>query len=619
MKKIILSAFLGLLLSVLLSAGTTAFAAGIDSVLPDRAGGCVNVKLSLNEGETASLAVKINGEDGKMLDCRLYGTTALRDLNVDFGGFPENAKAVTAVLWNGTEGMVPLCNAVTVGADDTPESTPTPEPNPFDGIKIDPETGKLIPTAYENGMVKTFEDGKEPDFEIFVSRDTGSDYTGDGSFEKPYETIRKACRDLEPGGAVRIMPGEYPGEMFGWNSSHNLFGTEEKPVWLGGVPGMERPVINGPNGCLFIAEFSYMILHDLDITGTTATSASVINITSDGKHGSDHPLGDTDPGRVAHHAVLRNIYGYGNKKSAVTLKFAWVYDVTVVDCDLTDAGAYAIDFVGGTRNTVAYNYIHDTWGVGVKMKGGSSDSDIYGNLFWALDNDGVDMGQGTGYTSFHPAYEEGVTYEADNIRTYSNIFVDVSAPIMFTAARNCYAVNNTTLWKTRQILRIFKGGGYDDTVDKEVILANGGYPHDCTVANNIFAYGLAVESQPVLLPSEEIDGKTETAFPQKDIDSFVFRNNLFYHVGNVNHRITELDIFNLVGSIVGEKLDLYDIGNDIRSEASLSFSFFPGSPGIGQGTGDPAVIPFGMRDYRGRPFKASRSVGAIEYYEEDWE
>jgi hypothetical protein len=58
--------------------------------------------------------------------------------------------------------------------------------------------------------VPKFADGKIPTRTIYVAP-SGSDSQGDGSVDRPFQTIRRAARDATPGTAVRLLPGTYPG------------------------------------------------------------------------------------------------------------------------------------------------------------------------------------------------------------------------------------------------------------------------------------------------------------------------------------------------------------------------------------------------------------------------
>src|SRR5687768_10827915 len=80
--------------------------------------------------------------------------------------------------------------------------------------------------------VKTFADGRKPQGEIFVSP-AGNNHSGDGSRAKPFLTMQRALEGIQPGNAVRLLPGKYSGGI----SIANISGAQDQPIWIGGVPG----------------------------------------------------------------------------------------------------------------------------------------------------------------------------------------------------------------------------------------------------------------------------------------------------------------------------------------------------------------------------------------------
>ena len=115
----------------------------------------------------------------------------------------------------------------------TPDETQTLPSGDFNGVRIGAD-GRLVPSAYEK--VKTFENGKKHVREVFVSP-SGNDVTGNGSMQAPYKTIAKGMESIQPGTAIRIMPGEYNERI----ARNDLYATEANPIWIGGVPAWNAP------------------------------------------------------------------------------------------------------------------------------------------------------------------------------------------------------------------------------------------------------------------------------------------------------------------------------------------------------------------------------------------
>jgi len=387
-----------------------------------------------------------------------------------------------------------------------------------------------LPKTFEtdaNGVQKT------PVREIFVSNG-GSD-RGDGTREKPYKTVACAFRKLAPGTALRIMPGVYNEAVnSNWKDDHKLYGTEDEPIWIGGCPGEEKPVLTHESGPFFLNKGCYVIFHDMIITGTRGGVASTMNIHAGGSFEY-----------VSHHFVFRDLIGHDNE-GCVTLKGAGVHDAWIINCDLSGKSGYIIDFVGGHNITIAGNYIHDSSGVGVKMKGGSTDSDICGNFFENTGMQAIDVGQATGYKCFNPPIIPGRTYEARGIRVSGNIFKECLAPFAFWSSTDCHFTGNTVVNPREYLFRLLPG-------EKDLPLANNGFPHDNTVKNNIFYYNKnrGMGDWANMVPN----------IPQKDKDTIIFRNNLFYNTDSPDNSLPEAKGLTYSDSISADPL-FTDAAND---------------------------------------------------------
>ena len=476
----------------------------------------------------------------------------------------------------------------------------------YNGVIIGAD-GRLIPSAYDK--VKTFENGKNPLREVFVSP-KGDDIKGDGSIRTPYKTILKGMGEIKPGTAVRIMPGEYHEQI----ARNDLYGTEEHPIWIGGVPGMERPKMVVDNAFMTIPGGGYVILHDMEVTHTPPYRAGRhgFNITSDKKLIYTTP-GDPstidldsyyDPEEV-HHFVFRNLYvhhiGDSPFKTA-GVNCYWMFDCEVAYGQQGLRGSGSIDNVGTHHATVAYNYLHHSIGHGIVFKGGSSNVDIYCNLLVDFGVRGVQMGQSTGKVFFRPplhllpAHER---YEAKNIRTYSNIFIgggyeingrfEGSSAFAFESSINCYAVNNTVINPTGQLFRILNSEPPEDpSYTNAPRLTDNGAACCGVVANNIFYYGK--------LSNEEIN-----VGPGTKPETFTVRNNLFYNTENPNDRPD-------FGK-VREENSIFFSDPLFEDASNNNFNLKANSKAIGAGID----IEFVKYDYRGKPFENPRSLGAFQY------
>ena len=478
-------------------------------------------------------------------------------------------------------------------------------PGEYNGVKIGAD-GRLVPSAYDK--VKTFENGKQPVRMVYVAPH-GDDTNGDGTMTAPYKTISKGLDFAQPGTAIRIMPGEYHEHI----KRNNLYGTAENPIWIGGVPGMERPRMVVELAFMTISGGSYVILHDMEVTQTPPHRA--------GRHGFNIFSGDgqiyrvpNDPSSInfdvlntketTHHFVLRNLYIHHIGDSPV--KTAGVYNYWLFDCEVAYGqqglrGSGSVDNVGSHNATVAYNYLHHSIGHGIVFKGGSSNVDIHNNLNVEYGVRGVQMGQSSGKVYFRPPLHllpENERYEAKNIRTYSNIFIgggyeingrfEGSAPFAFASSIHCYAVNNTVINPTGHLFRILNNEIVDNPdYPNAPRLTDNGAACCGTVANNIFYYGR--------LLNEAINVGAGTK-----PETFVVRNNLFYNADNPD---SKPDF-----SKVNEQNSIFFTDPLFEDLSNYNFNLKSNSKAIGAGI----EVPFVKEDYKGKPYKNPRSIGAIQ-------
>ena len=488
-------------------------------------------------------------------------------------------------------------------------------PGDYNGVKIGAD-GRLIPSAYDK--VKTFENGKSPLREVFVSP-KGDDTKGDGSMKAPYKTIMKGMGEIKPGTAVRIMPGEYNEQI----ARNDLYGTEEHPIWIGGAPGMEWPNIVVDNVFMNISGGSYVIFHDMEVTHTPPYRA--------GRHGFNISSGSgqtyTTPGDPAtinldafynpeetHHFVFRSLYVHHIGDSPIKtagVNTYWLFDCEVAYGQQGLRGSGSIDNVGSHHATVAFNYVHHAIGHGMVFKGGCSDVDVYCNLLVDYGVRGVQMGQSTGKEFFRPPLHllpANERYEAKNIRTYSNIFIgggyeingrfEGSSAIAFASSINCYAVNNTIINPTGQLFRILNNEQQDESPSypNAPRLTDNGAACCGVVANNIFYYG-------------KLRNEAVNVGPSTKPETFIVRNNLFYNTEEPNRKPD-------FGQ-VKEENSVFGSDPLFEDSSTWNFKLKANSPAIEAGADLPLVtpggIPFAITDFVGKPYTATRSIGAMQY------
>jgi hypothetical protein len=419
------------------------------------------------------------------------------------------------------------------------------------------------------GPFPTFEAGLTPAGEIHVSP-AGDDDAGDGSQANPYATIRRGVQDAVPGSAVRIHPGTYAGGTF----IESLRGTPTAPIWIGGVAGAARPLIDGGGEGLHLSRVSYLIVHDIEVAGSANNGVNA----DDG--------GDVDDTGATRNVVFRDlfIHDVGGSGNQDCLKLSginryWVLDSRFERCGGGGSGS-GVDHVGAHDGLLAGNTFREMSGNAVQVKGGSENVEIRGNHIVDGGARALNMGGSTGDPYFRPPLSTGSpNFEARDIRAVANIIEGATAAIAFVGCVDCLAANNTIVDPGNWIFRILQETTTHDGY--EFLAASDGH-----VVNNLVYFERAALSTDV------------NVGPNTDSESFRFENNLWYAWDDPEQSAPALPGTE-VGSIVGE-----DPGftSDYRIDAS--------SPAVGAGV---PVIGVAS-DFDGVCYLVPPSIGAHEIF-----
>lgn len=466
--------------------------------------------------------------------------------------------------------------------DDPSPDEPVDEPSPDEPSPDEPRggSGGMTPssggspapveepepsTPGECGAISTFADGLEPDREIHVA--TTGDDGNDGSAENPVASIERGIQLATPGTAVRIHEGTYAGGAY----VSGVAGEADAPIWVGGVPGEARPIIEGGGEALHLSAPRYVVLHDLEIAGQESNGINV----DDGED-----LANED---AARHLVFRNLYihdiGTGGNQDC--LKLSGVNDHFVLDSrfERCGEGGSAIDHVGCHRGLLARNVIEDVGGSGIQSKGGSFDIEMRGNLFLSAGQRPTNLGGSTGFEFFRPPLSDSEpNSEARNIRAIANVFVGGVAAANFVGCVDCLAANNTIIDPERWVVRILQETVSDGSY--EFLPASGGR----------FINNLVVYSRGVLSTHVNVGEGT-------DASSFVFANNLWYASDSPGESAPDLPVVESDG-VVGDDPGLSD-----------DYSIAEGSPAAGAGV---ALDELGA-DFAGECYRDPPSIGAFEW------
>ncbi|HEX5218562.1 MAG TPA: right-handed parallel beta-helix repeat-containing protein [Verrucomicrobiae bacterium] len=417
--------------------------------------------------------------------------------------------------------------------------------------------------------IRTFADRKQPLREIFVSP-AGNNSTGNGTPANPYQTISRALEAVQPGDAIRLLPGNHiPNNLVG-----NLAGTPDAPIWIGGVPGQARPVIQGGATAIQLSNIRYVILENLDVRGA---SANGINCDDGGEYANSN---------ATRHVIFRNLrledIGTGHNNDG--LKLSGVNDYFVLDCVFVrmSRGGSGIDHVGCHGGVIARCTFVDAGSNAIQCKGGSEDIEIRANHIINGGARAINLGGSTGFPFFRPPLTTNApNVEARNIRVVANVIYASDAAVAFVGAVNSLVANNTIVKPQRWVLRILQ-----ETVSR------GGYTF-LPCRSNQFVNNLVYYER----------GKLSTHVnngPNTDATSFTFANNLWYAFDQPARSKPVL--------LSTETDGVYGLNPLLMNPDKQDFSVATNSPAISKGK----LLSGVQADQQGHCYSNPPSIGAFE-------
>ena len=310
-------------------------------------------------------------------------------------------------------------------------------------------------TARAGDEVGSFAEGLELLVVLHVAVG-GDDALADGSKANPFGSLVAAAKHARPGTAIRMSPGEYRGGI----ALTDLAGTAEAPIWIGGQPGQDLPLVRGGTTGLHLVRARYVVVHDIEITGASGNGVNA----DDGGAYSDE--------QASHHLSFERllIHDIGKNGNEDGLKLSGLRDFRAIDCDIARCGGNGsgsgIDMVGCHRGLIVGCQLHDLSANGVQCKGGTEDVEIRWCRFTDAGLRGVNIGGSTGFEYFRPPLQrDAVNWEARDIRIVRNVIEGSQASIAFVGATNCAVSNNTLIRPGKWILRILQesrsGNGFE--------------------------------------------------------------------------------------------------------------------------------------------------------------
>lgn len=424
--------------------------------------------------------------------------------------------------------------------------------------------------------IATFETGLSPQRVLHVA--TSGRPGASGSEQDPFDSIEAAVARAEPGSAIRIHAGEYAGGAY----LEGVNGTAAAPIWIGGAPGEERPVIGRAQDAeaIHVSRARYLVLHDLVVADTTGNGMNL----DDG--------GDYADAEALRYVVLRNLsvrdVGTGGNNDCLKLSGLnnfWILNSDFANCS---AGGSNIDHVGCHDGLIAGNSFTGG-GTAVQTKGGSRNIEIRGNTFTAVGGRAVNMGGSTGFEFFRPPLGVGDNWEARDIRVIANVFDRVAEALVLPGCVDCLIAHNTVYRPTTRILRILQetvsGAGH-------TFLPSGGG----LVVNNLFVYTRAQ----IVNAGRAINVGAGTS-PA----TYSFTSNLWYASDDVANSAPAESAYQ--GAAVAQTRPAADPA--FTNAASGDFSLGEDSPAVAAGV----AVADARVDMAGSCYRRPPSLGAIEH------
>lgn len=423
------------------------------------------------------------------------------------------------------------------------------------------------------GAVATPFDGIAPTNELHVAT-TGSDASGDGSEATPYATIEHAAASATPGTSIVVHPGTYAGDMY----IADLAGQPDAPIWIGGVPGEPRPVIEGGGEAMHFTRARWLELHDLEIRQMAANGLNCDD-------GAEYDNPEASAFVVFRRLFIHDVGDGGNQDCLKLsgLNDYWVVESEMAVCGGSGAGS-AIDHVGCHRGVIAGNHIHDLTGNGIQCKGGSEDIEIRWNRFSSAGGRPINMGGSTGFEFFRPPLSTTApNVEARDIRVLANVIEGGDCAAAFVGCVDCVFQANTIIDPGNWFLRVLQETVSDATY--EFLPAQNG-----TVASNIFYFNRAS------LSGEDVNVGAGTS-----AGTFVFQSNLWYAHDDPAASAPMTLPAPETGGIVGQ-----DPG--FTNAAQGDYHIGPASPAAGAGVAFAGLTG----DLDGACYAMPPSIGALE-------
>jgi hypothetical protein len=377
-------------------------------------------------------------------------------------------------------------------------------------------------------------------------------HTGHG---QPYADLTAAAKTATPGDTILVHTGTYRGDQ----SLGSLQGVPGKWIYL---IAEKNVLFEGGTTAWRGTDIAYLHIEGFVFAGQTGNGLNI-----------DDGATYTTP---AHHIVFRSctfrdMAATGNND---LLKLSGADDLTIQQCTFLNGskGGSGIDMVGCHNSLIFQCHFENMGSNAVQMKGGSSNIRVEACVFKNAGSRAINLGGSTGEQFFRPG---NATWEAADLKVYSNVFIGSEVPIAFVGCTRSEVVNNTISHPGRWVIRILQENR--DTA-RFVKCSNN------TFRNNIICL------------DDRVSMECSTG-PNTEPESFIFSNNLWFHTSNNGWRGPQLPLPES-GGMIGKDPRFSSEALAIASDSPAAAAGFP--------------VQYPEKDHAGKPFLLPRSIGAYE-------
>jgi uncharacterized protein YjdB len=381
-----------------------------------------------------------------------------------------------------------------------------------------------------------------------------------------YTNIQSACPFIKPGDTVLVHQGNYNTYQY----YLGLKGNTNQWITITKAPNETVEIIGGWQ----FTSSEFIRIEKLNFKTNSQYDNTLLHF--------DH-AGDCN--KLSNHIIIDSC-SFSDVSGGNTFKLGGVSDFVVSNCKFINNTSNAAGIaLNESRNGVVRNcYFENIKTKGIQFKLGTMNILVYANYFKnaGIDDCALKIGETGGKEFYCPDAKD---WHAKDIKIYSNIIVGGKTPFSIGLAINTEITNNTIVSPVTFVMRLLSDEAEYENKNNKLI-------------NNLFYL------------DKTIYFNGSSSAKNIDFSSIIFQNNLFYASHKPNWTGPdpnggEYDAEEIKGvQFINNK-----IANPLFKDiANADFKLNDKSPALASGVN----AQESKFDYYGKPFKAQRTIGAIE-------